>query len=289
MLDGRAITDGLEAETLDYRCICLDETASTNDEIKGLIRKDADEGTVVTSLVQSGGYGRQGRKWTSPAGGLYLSILLRPADHGISPAGFPTLSLVTALAVFDMIRLFSSDQTLAVKWPNDVLCSSGKLCGISLEAVSGAVCVGIGTNVFAPVLQRAAEVLSSQICPDSKLKDPIAVRAFPPAYLKDIGDIQASASADKDHMLEHVARELLGTFDAAYGAWLTNGFEPFVDEYNKRAFLNGRTVGIASMNANVIDGGLVVRTDGCGNLVLRDEEGNEHCVSSGEAHILLNR
>ncbi|MEG0375357.1 MAG: biotin--[acetyl-CoA-carboxylase] ligase [Raoultibacter sp.] len=292
MLDGSVITDGLEAETLDYRCVCLDETTSTNDEIKNLIKQNVDEGIVVTSLIQSGGYGRQGRTWTSPAGGLYLSMLLRPADHGISPAVLPTLSLVAALAVLDMLRLFTDDQTLAVKWPNDVLCSQGKLCGISLEAISGAVCIGIGTNVFAPTAQQIEDhirnrgISSSESASTSSLTQS-AIGAFLPAYLNELNGRHVSTSADRDRVLERVARALLGTFDSAYGTWLEDGFAPFVDKYNKHAFLNGRTVGIASMNADVIAGGLVVRTDEHGNLVLSDEKGQEHQVASGEAHILL--
>ena len=78
-----------------FRIEVHDEVTSTNLEVKRALRAGESEGLVVRAYRQSGGYGRQGRSWASPLGGLYCSWLLRPF---VSPGQLPTLSLVVALA-----------------------------------------------------------------------------------------------------------------------------------------------------------------------------------------------
>lgn len=299
MLDAQAIAMAARPTRIPYACRCFDEIDSTNEEVKRRIEKGEPEGTVATALVQTGGYGRQGRRWASPAGSLYLSLLLRPLDHGVAAKDLPTLSLAVALAVHDVLASFSDDAGVVVKWPNDVLCSQGKLCGISLEAVRQAVCIGIGINVFEP-----AEV-------------PELTGSFGPAYLERIADLsvlhrfkgedacsdalpfggkRACAAAFDDagrlsvgacSVLEDVAGRLLASVDRLYAQWLHGGFAALVDEYNAHAYLTGRSVGIALMNGDVVARGEVVRTDERGCLVLRDAGGAECAIASGEAHVVL--
>ena len=89
------------------------ELVSTNDRLKELARAGAPEWTIVLADVQTGGRGREGRSWVSPAGGLYLSILLRPrfAQLGVLP-------LAAGVAVAETA---AEHGVLAeLKWPNDV-------------------------------------------------------------------------------------------------------------------------------------------------------------------------
>ena len=74
----------------------FDEVTSTNDLVKRALEAGEAEGLVIRARKQTGGYGRQGRAWTSPEGGLYASFLLRPE---VPQAQLPTLSLVVGLAV----------------------------------------------------------------------------------------------------------------------------------------------------------------------------------------------
>ena len=153
----------------------LDEVASTNEVVKNALREGKAEGLIVRARRQSSGYGRQGREWDSPEGGLYMSILLRPDVAG---SGLATLSLVVGLSVQRALGQVAAPQFedgIQVKWPNDVIympadCERAdeyrKLCGISLEACGGGVCVGIGINVcqrrgdFLPELRETAASLS---------------------------------------------------------------------------------------------------------------------------------
>lgn len=124
---------------------CHPEIGSTNDRLKDLARRGAAEWTIVLAERQTRGRGREGRAWVSPAGGLYLSVLLRPRFERIS-----LLPLAAGVAVAETAAEHGLDVTL--KWPNDVLVGERKLAGILAEAASGPagtewVVLGIGVNL----------------------------------------------------------------------------------------------------------------------------------------------
>ena len=91
---------------------------------------------------QTGGKGRQGRAWESPAGNLYASTLVR-LTAGDPPA--PTLALAAAVALHEAASLFAPGIT--IKWPNDLVAGPAKLAGILLEREGEAVVVGFGVNL----------------------------------------------------------------------------------------------------------------------------------------------
>ena len=126
---------------------CVD---STNRIIKDALAQGSGEGLCAVALQQSGGYGRQGRLWESPLGGLYTSFALVPAHRGVSLDRLPLVSLVMSIVLRRALGKYCDASKLAIKWPNDLLFDGGKVAGISLEATAGGVCVGIGINVFAP-------------------------------------------------------------------------------------------------------------------------------------------
>lgn len=129
----------------------LDEVGSTQAIAKSLAATGAPEGTTVVAKSQSLGEGRLGRAWVSPAGGLYMSFVLRPGD--ISKPEL--ITLVAAVAVVDGIKHATGLDT-AIRWPNDVLARGRKLAGVIAEAQSfkkeiTQVVVGVGVNCNAPL------------------------------------------------------------------------------------------------------------------------------------------
>ena len=120
------------------------EIGSTMDVARTLAEDGAAHGTVVTARIQTGGRGRSGRPWSSPAGNLYATVILRPAGDARRA---PELGFVCALAVAEAVDALAGPGT-HLKWPNDALRGGAKLAGILLERLGdGAVLAGIGINV----------------------------------------------------------------------------------------------------------------------------------------------
>jgi BirA family biotin operon repressor/biotin-[acetyl-CoA-carboxylase] ligase len=108
---------------------------------------------LVVARHQTAGKGRGRNQWWSDDGALTFSVLLDPAELGISPASWPQVSLATAVAICDALHDQAPQAACAVKWPNDVLIDGGKVSGILIESPGGAapakdrLVVGIGVNV----------------------------------------------------------------------------------------------------------------------------------------------
>ncbi len=123
---------------------------STNSYAKELAHKGAAHGTVVTAGMQTGGRGRLGRSFSSPAGlGLYLSVILRPDCR---PEQLMHLTCAVGVAAAEAVEK-ASGISPGIKWTNDLVIGKRKLGGIltelSVDASTGLVdfaVVGIGIN-----------------------------------------------------------------------------------------------------------------------------------------------
>jgi BirA family biotin operon repressor/biotin-[acetyl-CoA-carboxylase] ligase len=153
---------------------------STNDRLKQRARAGAAAWTVVLAGAQTAGRGRQGRGWASPAGNLYLSVLLRPEPP---VARWSLLPLLAGVAVAEALEGEGLDVSL--KWPNDVVVGGRKVGGILAEATSGpdgleSVVLGIGVNVALRPADLPPEVAATVTCVAEELSravDRLAVAA----------------------------------------------------------------------------------------------------------------
>jgi BirA family biotin operon repressor/biotin-[acetyl-CoA-carboxylase] ligase len=100
---------------------------------------------LILALEQSGGRGRQGRTWTSPAGmGVYATRVLTVPDASVLPT-LPLLAGVGLCRALDPLPC-------RLKWPNDLLVDGRKIGGILIEAMVRAegesrALIGFGVNV----------------------------------------------------------------------------------------------------------------------------------------------
>jgi BirA family biotin operon repressor/biotin-[acetyl-CoA-carboxylase] ligase len=224
----------------------LGETESTNDIGRLLATARVPEGAVVVADRQTRGRGRLGRAWLSPHGGLWCSVLLRPE----APAQPALLSLAVGVAVAEALEVFAG-VPLGLKWPNDVVVDRGKLAGILLESVGGAVVAGIGINLL-PVSLPGAEGHRT-----SSLQE-IAGRPF-----------------SRDHVLAAVL-ERLGPW---YDAWRAGGAD-VVSAWRRRDACAGQPLAV-SLPDGVIEGiALPIADDGA--LRLRLSGGEVRRVLAGE-------
>ncbi|HEY1930417.1 MAG TPA: biotin--[acetyl-CoA-carboxylase] ligase [Acetobacteraceae bacterium] len=217
---------------------------STNDEARRLAAAGAAHGTVVHADEQSAGRGRLARRWYSPPGNLYVSIVLRP---DVPQARRVELGFVAALAVADAVDALLPSRTRAsLKWPNDVLVRDGKIAGILLENDSDAVILGIGVNVL-----HAPEGLSYQV-----------------STIVGSGGL-ATVDGTRERLLK------------ALGDWLTiwqqDGFAPVRTAWLARAHPPGTQLGVALSDRFVTGGFAGIDTDGA--LLLDTPQGRGRVVA----------
>lgn len=252
-----------EVELFGWQVRSHGSITSTNEAVKEALRAGCAEGVCVTALAQTGGYGRQGRAWASPVGGLYTSFALRPKSD---PATWPTLALAMSLAVSRAVERGSGRSGVQVKWPNDVLCAEGKLCGISCEAVGGGVCVGVGINVFRPDQERAVP---------GKYR---VARLFDERVGEDLSPAQrAVATGVLEALLEELRRE--------YGRWSEGGFAACRDEFCERLAFKDASVTLEAIDGSSLSRGRIRGVDGDGRLVVEAADGSLVHAASGEVHV----
>jgi BirA family biotin operon repressor/biotin-[acetyl-CoA-carboxylase] ligase len=178
-----------------------DALPSTNDRARELAADGASD-VVVLADRQTGGRGRRGREWSSPSGGVWMSLVLRP---DVPPARVPLVTLAAAVAVTDAAREAGVDA--AIKWPNDCIVpregserGGDKLAGVLTEMEGEAsrvswVVVGVGVN--------------ANVEPDELAGDATSVRA-------EAGDVERRAFVQR--FLERF-HELRDDPDAVLDAW----------------------------------------------------------------------
>ncbi|WP_048058393.1 biotin--[acetyl-CoA-carboxylase] ligase [Pyrococcus yayanosii] len=150
----------LQTSIVGRKVIYLREVESTNDLAK-LLALHEDEGTVIVADRQTRGRGRIGRRWESPEGGVWMSVILRPP---LVLEDLPKVVFMGAVAVVETLEKFGIPGK--VKWPNDVLVEGRKIAGILAEGKAGTVVLGIGLNVNNPVPEGAIsmkDVLGSNV------------------------------------------------------------------------------------------------------------------------------
>ena len=127
----------------------FDSIESTNTTARELARQGAPHGTVLIADHQTGGRGRRGRSFHSPAGsGIYMSVILRPC---CAPQQIMHLTCAAAVAMCDAVEAATGLRP-GIKWTNDLVCGKRKIAGVLTELgfdnrgnVDFAV-VGIGIN-----------------------------------------------------------------------------------------------------------------------------------------------
>ena len=229
-----------------------ESTDSTNTRLKELARQGAPQGTVVAAREQTGGKGRLGRRFTSPPGGLYLSILWRPE---FSPEKAARLSCAGALAASAAIEEVCGISP-NIKWPNDLLLNEKKISGILTEASwqgegRSFVIVGTGINVNTECF---------------------------PAELKDIAS-SLYLETGRHWDLEQLAAAFIARLDSVYQGWGEEG-AAFIEEYRRGCITPGRDILIDHEGGRARVHALSVEDDY--SLLVRWPEGRLEKKSFGE-------
>jgi len=155
MINLEEIKNNLKTSFIGKRIICHDVPDSTNNEAFRLIDSHkARHGDLITANQQLGGKGQQGNSWTSPEGGLYVSIIT------VSKVceGSNLITFVSAISCIEAIKSVTGINA-GLKWVNDIIINKQKLGGILTETVtSGRISThisGIGINANSKIENTA--------------------------------------------------------------------------------------------------------------------------------------
>lgn len=237
----------------------FEETDSTNNQAKLAAEKDAPDGTLFVAECQTGGRGRRGRTWVSPAGsGIWMSLLLRP---DISPESASMLTLVLAVAMVEAINEEVSDAKCFVKWPNDIVVNNKKISGTLTEMSAEMerihyVVIGIGINVNTTDFDDSIKDMATSIYLETgkKVKRSNIIAAF-------------------SHSFKKYYEEFLKTQDLAF----------LIDRYNELLINKGRTVKAIYADKEIIGEALGINKKG--ELIIKTEDGSEMTIRAGEVSV----
>ncbi|RLF17265.1 MAG: biotin--[acetyl-CoA-carboxylase] ligase [Thermoprotei archaeon] len=159
-----------------FNSVYFEQVSSTQSVARQLAEEGAFEGTIVVAETQSAGKGRYNRKWFSPKGGIWMTVILRP---NLSPSMIPIMGLMMGVVVTEAINKEYKVHAL-VKWPNDVLIGCKKVCGILIEgSVQGSsleyILVGIGINANNKLPSDVMGISLREIIGKSVLRIPLII------------------------------------------------------------------------------------------------------------------
>lgn len=231
------------------------EISSTNAEAKRILREGerASLPLLLAADRQSGGRGRLGRSFYSPAGsGLYFSILYaveEPMESAVRITSF------AAVAVMRAIRTLTGKQT-AIKWVNDLYYEGRKVCGI--------LCEGAG------------------VLPDGRqgIVLGIGVNWHPAVFPKELSEIAGSIGEERigrDVLLREIWRELSPA--------LSGNFPEWISDYRSSSLVLGRQIRWQTEGVSREGVALAIEEDGA--LRVRDSVGKEHLLKTGEITLRL--
>jgi len=145
------------AANLGKKLFCFKIINSTNDHASQLedrvlkLKKDDNflkklNGTVIISEIQSSGRGRNYKKWFSPSGGLWFTLIL---FLKIKAVDVEKINIIMAVSIYETARSMFGLK-MKIKWPNDIYFEDKKICGILSELNSSSICsflnIGVGFN-----------------------------------------------------------------------------------------------------------------------------------------------
>ncbi len=234
----------------------LHSTASTNDTVLAQL-ENPEPVQICVAEHQTAGRGRRGREWISPLGAnIYFSMLWR-FDGAMS--GLDGLSLVVGLAVLKTLEKIGA-KGLALKWPNDILCSGKKLAGILLE-INGdpngecQVVIGIGINV-----KLSQEQLREISQPATDLCNVLGMMI------------------DKNRVVGELVNQLVSILDV----FQKKGFTPFREDWQRYDAYAGREVRLITGVKEII--GTAAGVSEHGALIL-ERDGKKRAYAGGEVSL----
>ncbi len=224
------LTDGLQTDIFGRKIYYFDTIDSTQSFALRLASKPYENGSVVIAKRQSKGRGRLNRKWISPKGGIWLSILLKP-DFEVSRVSlFPMLtSLALAKAIENVLKLKPR-----LKWPNDVTLNDKKVAGILIDASMESnkidyLVIGVGINFRIQPKRVSGLIKNSQ----------------------KFYDITTLVGKKEEADPIELVQEFLYELEQSYNKVMSNNLKGMTKEWTKRSSTIGKNVTVSTPSGPV--------------------------------------
>jgi len=249
------IKSGLETKIIGKDVVYFNKINSTNIYCKNLAKENAADGTVVVADIQEKGRGRKSRAWSSPEGGLWFSVLLKP---DIPPQNAMILTMAASISLVEAIKETTGLKPV-IKWPNDLLINGKKICGIlteldaEMDKINYAI-IGIGINVNNPMD-------------------------------KDLESIASSLKNESNNEVSRVEllKNILAKFDKNYDYVKSSDYEKIRNLWFSYANIIGKKVKVKREKDVLV--GTVSDVDETGRLIVKTDSGFEKIIS-GDVNFL---
>ena len=253
------ISENLETEEIAKEILCFRKVFSTNSIAKFLANHSAEDGTVLISEIQTKARGRSGKKWESPEGGIWMSLILRPQ---VPPARIGLITLATGVAIAKSIQSLGLDPK--IKWPNDVLIHGDKISGVL-------------TEVNATFNEIDWIVVGIGIDSNLKLEDfPEEIRAGTTTLTEEL-----PTEIDENELIAIFLNE----FEKVYKLYKDGEIEAILKDWRDLSDTIGKYVNITQTGGKITQG-YVVGINNEGSLIIEKQDGTLEKIISGELRIV---
>ena len=256
------ITTELDTKLLGQQAYYYDSVDSTQTEALKIANESNKEGIIIIAEKQTGGKGRSGRKWISPKGGIWFSIILHPKFDISNITLFP---IASSLALSNAIEK-TCKITTELKWPNDLTIKGKKLAGMLVDASLESnkienLVLGVGINF---------EVNSREI--EKVLKN------TPNFY----GVSSLSEQKNKIKPIQLIQSFLL-ELEKIYEQLNNNQRKKIISKWTKRSSTIGKKIEVETHQGKVK--GDAIKIDDDGGLVVKDKEKTNKIFAGDIIHL----
>ena len=257
------IISGIKTKKIGQQAYYFDVIDSTQNQALKMANESKNHGTIIIAEKQTGGKGRSGRKWISPKGGIWISIILQPKLD---------ISIITLFPIAASLALsYAIEKTCKIspelKWPNDLTVKGKKLAGmlvdVSFESnriVSLVLGVGINFNVNVKEIEK---------------------------ILKNTPNYYGVASLNKQKN-KTTAIKLIQSFllelEKIYELLNTKQTKKIISEWTKRSSTIGKNVEIDTINGKIK--GEAIKIDYNGALLIRNKDKIDKIITGDIVHLL---
>jgi len=256
------ITSGLKTKVIGQQAYYFDSVDSTQNQALKMAEDPANNGTVIIAEKQTSGKGRLGRRWISPKGGIWFSLILYPEFDISITTLFPIASALALSKALEKTFKISPE----LKWPNDLTIKGKKIAGmlvdVSLESNKiEKLVLGVGINFDVDVKQIEK-------------------------MLKETPNFYGITSLDGQKK-NIKAKQLVQTFfeelEKIYELLNKKEIKKIISEWTKRSSTIGENVELNTKNGKIK--GKAIKIDNDGALVISENSKTHRVIAGDIAHI----